>query len=94
MNEYLLLAGVLIIGMFLGLIYFGGLWLTVQRMPNSRSPMLLTIGSFLIRAGLVLGVFFLVVARSMVASDCMPGRLFADADDPDVQNASDDEIER
>jgi len=24
----------------------------------------------------------------------MPGRLFADADDPDVQNASDDEIER
>jgi len=60
MNEYVLLAGVLIIGMFLGLIYFGGLWLTVQRMPNSRSPMLLTIGSFLIRAGLVLGVFFLV----------------------------------
>jgi hypothetical protein len=34
------------------------------------------------------------VARSMVAGDRMPGWFPAYADDPDVQNASDDKIER
>ena len=40
------------------------------------------------------GGVFSGCTRSMVKSHCMPGRLFANADDPDFQNASDDEIER
>lgn len=60
MNDLLILAVALIIGMLLGLFYFGGLWMTIHKIPSSRSPMLLTIGSFLLRAGIVIGVFYLV----------------------------------
>jgi F1F0 ATPase subunit 2 len=60
MNDILILAAVLVIGLLLGLFYFGSLWLTVRKIPTSRSPLLFTIGSFLLRAGVVLAVFFLV----------------------------------
>ena len=36
-----------VIGMNLGGIYFGGLWLTVQHLPQARFPALLTLGQFL-----------------------------------------------
>jgi len=42
------------VGMGLGLFYFGGLWLTIQRLPQSQHPGLLTLGSFLLR---LLGCF-------------------------------------
>jgi F1F0 ATPase subunit 2 len=39
-------------GAVLGLCYFGGLWLTVQRLPQTRRPALLTLTSFVTRTGL------------------------------------------
>jgi F1F0 ATPase subunit 2 len=48
----------LMAGMGLGLVYFGGLWLTVQRLPAATRPALLTLSSFLGRLALcVLGFY-------------------------------------
>ena len=49
----------LLVGGPLGGIFFGGLWLTVRRLPHSKHPELLVLASFWIRsviavAGLVL----------------------------------------
>ncbi len=49
------------IGIGLGLIFFGGLWLTVVRIPSSRSPHMLLAGSFLLRLAVVLAGFYLLV---------------------------------
>jgi F1F0 ATPase subunit 2 len=48
------------IGAGLGLIFFGGLWLTVARIPSSRRPHLLLAGSFLLRMTVVLSGFYLL----------------------------------
>jgi F1F0 ATPase subunit 2 len=48
------------IGAGLGLIFFGGLWLTVVRIPSNRRPHLLLAGSFLLRLAVVLAGFYLL----------------------------------
>lgn len=47
------------IGFGAGALYFIGLWWTVRRMKTSRRPTVLTLVSFLMRAALVLVVFYL-----------------------------------
>jgi F1F0 ATPase subunit 2 len=47
-------------GVLFGIIYFGGLWLTIQRMGQVNRPILLLTGSFIIRLGLALAGFYLV----------------------------------
>lgn len=49
-------------GSLLGAFFFGGLWWTVQRLPESRSPALLALASFVIRTAAVLGVFYLIIS--------------------------------
>jgi F1F0 ATPase subunit 2 len=49
-------------GVGLGLFYFGGLWLTVRRLPTTRWPALLTLGSLLGRLAPTLVGFYLVMA--------------------------------
>ena len=39
------------LGVAVGLFYFGGLWWTVRRIPASRRPGLLVLGSFWVRTG-------------------------------------------
>ena len=51
----------LFLGMGLGVIYFGGLWLTVQRLLSSRWPALMTLGSYYARASIALVGFYLVM---------------------------------
>ena len=63
-GALLSLSGVLLAGIGLGLFYFGGLWLTVQRLPESRFPALLMFGSFLVRMSLTLCGFFIVMHDS------------------------------
>jgi F1F0 ATPase subunit 2 len=58
----LLLAGTC--GMVLGLFYFGGLWITVKRLPFSARPALLTLCSYLGRLAVTLSGFYLVMAGS------------------------------
>ncbi len=50
-NIYSLLY--LLVGLGLGLFYFGGLWLTIKNMDQARSPIVLTLGSFILRTGAV-----------------------------------------
>jgi len=47
-------------GAALGLLYFGGLWLTLQRLPTARRPKTLLLGSFVGRTALVLGIFYIM----------------------------------
>ncbi|WP_339909542.1 ATP synthase subunit I [Symmachiella dynata] len=48
-------------GIVLGVIYFGGLWLTVRNVHQVQHPALLCIGSFVVRNALVLPAFYLVM---------------------------------
>ena len=50
-----------LVGMGLGAIYFGGLWLTVQYLPQARYPALLTLGSFWTRTAVCLLGFYTVM---------------------------------
>jgi F1F0 ATPase subunit 2 len=50
----------LITGLALGIFYFGGLWLTVQRLPEARQPALLALGSLAGRLGVTLLAVYLV----------------------------------
>lgn len=51
----------LMAGMLLGFSYFGGLWFTIRRLPTTSSPIILVMGSFLIRTGVSLLGFYLVM---------------------------------
>lgn len=62
--EPLAIAVALIIGMVLGLFFFGTLWLTVRRVPHSRHPAGLVFGSLLGRLAVVLAGFFLLMDGS------------------------------
>ena len=63
-------------GIGLGIFYFGGLWLTVRRLPTVQHPVLLSFCSFLVRIMMVLIGFYFVMdghwQRMMV---CMLGFL-------------------
>ncbi len=48
-------------GAGLSVFYFGGLWLTVQRVAEARRPKLLLLGSFFGRAAVILVGFYLVI---------------------------------
>jgi F1F0 ATPase subunit 2 len=50
----------LVVGLTLGIFYFGGLWLTVRRLPEARQPALLALGSLAGRLGVALLVVYLV----------------------------------
>lgn len=49
-------------GLALGFFYFGLLWLTVHRVPNSRHPVLLVFGSLTVRMAVVLPAFYFIMA--------------------------------
>ncbi|NVM21540.1 MAG: ATP synthase subunit I [Desulfobacterales bacterium] len=51
----------LISGFGLGIFYFGGLWLTVGKLPTARRPALLSLASFFGRFGVVLVGFYFVM---------------------------------
>lgn len=49
---------VFVAGMGIGLFYYGGLWLTLSGLVNSRQPSLLVAGSFIGRLAISLGLFY------------------------------------
>lgn len=68
----------LVAGLGLGLLFFGGLWWTVRRLPDSDRPGLLLGGSVLLRTALVVTGFWLVMAASWQrAAACLLGFLLA-----------------
>jgi len=60
MNELIALLLALVTGVLLGLIFFGGLWWTVQKGFASKQPVLWFFGSLLLRTGLVLAGFYVI----------------------------------
>jgi F1F0 ATPase subunit 2 len=50
----------LVAGLCLGMMFFAGLWWTVQSAATSRQPAILFVGSLLLRTVLALGGFYLV----------------------------------
>ncbi|QUY46085.1 ATP synthase subunit I (plasmid) [Acaryochloris sp. 'Moss Beach'] len=74
MNSYsLALFTSLILGSGLGLLYFGGLWITILRFNRTTQPILLMWSSFILRLGAVLGVFHLILQKGV--SDHLLGPL-------------------
>ena len=51
-------------GLGLGFFYFGGLWLTVQRLPTTRYPALLLLSSFMVRVITSVWGFYVVIQGS------------------------------
>jgi F1F0 ATPase subunit 2 len=47
-------------GVVLGLLYFGGLWITTRRLPRWKAPAAPLVGSFLLRSALCVAGFVLV----------------------------------
>lgn len=58
MNEVLLLVLALLVGVFLGAIFFGGLWWTVRRGVSSEQPALWFFGSTLLRMSIAMAGFY------------------------------------
>jgi F1F0 ATPase subunit 2 len=52
-------------GVLLGAVHFGGLWLTVQRLPTSRRPALLAMGSLAVRMAVIAAGFVLIVSGGL-----------------------------
>lgn len=48
-------------GILFGFFYFGGLWLTLQKITGSAYPYLLVLLSFLMRAAVVMAGFYLLL---------------------------------
>ena len=64
MINFLTLPLALLIGISLGLLYFGGLWLTVRQLPSTNNPVLLTLVSFFGRISLCLVGFSWLVTKA------------------------------
>jgi len=53
-----------IAGTAAGIFNYTGLWLTVCKMPEVKRPLLLVSSSFILRTGLILVIFYLVIQGS------------------------------
>jgi len=61
MNNLFFLPITLALGFLLGNIYFQGLWMTVQQLPNADTPILLTLGNFFGRLAIAITGFTLII---------------------------------
>lgn len=78
MSNLLPLILALAAGIGLGVFYFGGLWLTVRRLPTAQRPALLSLLSFFARLGVVLfGFYFVMDGRWVRLLVCLLGFLGA-----------------
>jgi len=60
MNETLLMILAFIGGFLLGVLFFGGLWLTVKKLVTAKMPEIWFIGSFFLRIGITLIGFYFI----------------------------------
>ncbi len=74
MNDIIYIIIVFICGIILGIIFFGGLWLTIKKSVTSKMPGLLFIASFFIRTGItLLGFYFLAANNWKNMAACLVG---------------------
>jgi len=62
-EHSLAVIGTLLWGLLLGLVYFGGLWLTVRRLTTGKHQAIVMLGSFVIRNALMVIGFFPVIRQ-------------------------------
>lgn len=67
MNSAFLLALSFFMGALLGVFYFGGLWLTIKRLPHFQQPTLLSLGSFFARSLVCILGFYLIIGSGIEA---------------------------
>jgi len=60
MNEILGYVLSLLAGFGLGYVFFGGLWLTVSRLPQMKRPLLWTSLSLILRFGIAVAGFYFI----------------------------------
>lgn len=78
MNEIVSLLPSLIGGIVLGILFFGGLWLTIRKGIHSKRPTLLFFSSLIIRLTIVVFGFYYIGANSWVRIlVCLAGFLIA-----------------
>ena len=76
--AWVLIVSSLATGFALGMVYFGGLWLTVRVVQTFRQPALCLFVSFVLRACLVLSGFYLATNGNwQQLAVCMAGFLLA-----------------
>ena len=51
----------LIVGLLLGIVFFGGLWVTVKRLDRVHNPALWMLASLIVRLSLVLGSLYALI---------------------------------
>lgn len=74
MNSAFMLTASFFLGAILGAFYFGGLWLTIKRLPQSRQPTLLSLSSFAVRSLVCIMVFYLIMESGVVILlSCLAG---------------------
>ena len=78
MNEIINLLPGLLAGIGLGIVFFGGLWLTIQKGLQSKKSGLIFTGSFIIRMTVILVGFYYVGANDwQMMLACLAGFLIA-----------------
>ena len=60
MNEFIFLVWAFILGLLLGIIFFGGLRITVKKAVTSKMPALWFIGSFFLRTAIIMLGFYYI----------------------------------
>ena len=65
MNDILNTALVFVAGIILGILFFGGLWLTVKKMVSSKRAALWLFASFIVRVSITLLGFYFVGAGDL-----------------------------
>ena len=61
-------------GAILGLLFYGGLWMTVRALPATRHPVTLTLSSVMLRTAAVLfGLWMVAGGRWQNALTCVAG---------------------
>jgi F1F0 ATPase subunit 2 len=60
MNEIVALVFASVTGVFLGVVFFGGLWWTVRKGVSSKQPALWFFGSLVLRVAITLAGFYLI----------------------------------
>jgi F1F0 ATPase subunit 2 len=54
-----------LVGLGLGVFYFGGLWLTVKQLPGMKHPYRLIFSSLFMRLGISLYLFYLLIGGEL-----------------------------
>jgi F1F0 ATPase subunit 2 len=78
MNETLYQVFALIAGVILGILFFGGLWFTVNKLANAKTPALWMLGSLVLRVGITMTGFYFVSAGNLqILLTCVLGFFIA-----------------